>query len=228
MRSPTSARALQWLCRFRVAERPILFSGAMVRAILDGRKTQTRRVVTGLPQTPHGYGVYFEDGGDEWQFQPKDEDGDPGDGEVYFVKCPYGKPATVLWVRETWGQSNGVWDDWEYHRGKPDQLLPVVYRADNPTYGADDEYWRPSIHMPRWASRITLEVTEVRVERLQDISEDEAVAEGYDCSGLQEAATDVATVWFRTLWDEINAKRPGCSWEDSPWVWAITFRRINA
>ena len=186
-------------------ERPILFSTPMVRAILDGRKTQTRRANM------------------KWSRYSE-----PNQAKPPLEWCPYGKPGDRLWVRETWGQAEGVWEEWEYHRGKADRHLPVLYRADNPTLGADDEYWRPSIFMPRWASRITLEVTGVGVERLQNISEQNACAEGYDDSGLQPATMDAARDWFRVMWDQINAKRQGCSWNENPLVWTITFRRIDA
>lgn len=207
-------------------ERPILFSGPMVRAILEGRKTQTRRIVK--PQPRAEMRPVFELASGKPQ---KDS--------------PYGKPGDRLWVRETWGVYHSVksWTDCGYEydgdfikgplQGKTYSRTNtsdregvnefVVYRADGVT--EDGDTWRPSIHMPRWASRITLEVVSVRVERLQDISNDDAIAEGID------------TVWrgdngphefdqvphFRTLWESING--PG-SWDANPWVWCISFNRI--
>ena len=204
--------------------RPILFSGPKVRAILDGRETQTRRIVK-LP--PGRYGYYHDDGSAEWEFAPIDADGDCIHAPSTRVRSPYGKPGDRLWVKEVWGQANGVWEDWEYHRGTPDRALPIVYRADNPTHGSDDEYWRSPIYMPRWASRITLEVACVWVERVQDISVDDAEAEGYDCSGMQPACDDAARMWFRTLWDDIHSKHPERMWQANPYVWAVEFRRVD-
>jgi len=156
-------------------ERPILFSGPMVRAILDGRKTQTRRPVKPQPfvATPSMFDV---------------------------SKCPIGQPGDRLWVRETWTKNtNGV----------------VWYRADrHPIAGG---LWRPSIHMPRWASRITLEITRVWVERVQDIMEDGAIREGMvrvdRCSPFQ---------MFRDTWQSIYG-----TWDANPWVWAVEFRRTK-
>lgn len=201
-------------------ERPILFSGPMVRAILDGRKTQTRRIYRGTPtidgeRHPDGSGETWTDWG----------------------RCPYGVPGDRLWVRETW-----YCDDYRVQRGP---FLEVdgakemtVYAADGPAGYEDGEpKWRPSIHMPRWASRITLEVTGVRVERLQDISEADAVAEGCmsdvdQLKGLSHLrGSDAARALpsrllsardaYRYLWLDING--PG-SWDANPWVWVVEFR----
>lgn len=184
----------------RAQERPIIFSGAMVRAILDERKTQTRRVVRGHPHTM----------------------------EPLNIGCPYGVPGDRLWVRETWGQTEQG-DEWGYYRGKADARLPVLFRADDPTGGDDDEYWRPSIHMPRWASRITLEVIGVRVERVQDISEDDARAEGVTPTApLGKTGHAVGAEYaaaFAALWDSINGKR--APWASNPWVWAVEFQRVG-
>ena len=225
-------------------ERPILFSGPMVRAILAGTKTQTRRVVKGWPL--------------EWlesaHFTPE-----------YVAlpenyASPYGFAGDGLWVRETWGyidpdRSGEDYDD-EHETAGPgpaaycDELLQegnplrdfwrrrVTYAAtwQEPKYGDGPDApkrWRPSIHMPRWASRITLEVTGVRVERLQDISEADALAEGIVETrggfGLPDgshyhAADPRISYW--SLWDAINGS--GSS-ERNPWVWAVAFRlRQNA
>ncbi len=199
-------------------EHPILFTGEMVRVILDGRKTQTRRLVKsingfgrvtqfGETQT-NGYLWTFRDRHGRWQ--------DLRDSSL-IERCPYGVPGDKLYVRETWAQAERG-DEWDYWRGKPDKRLPVLYRADNPTLGADDEYWRPSIHMPRWASRITLVVESVRVERVQDITEEDARAEG-----VSERTILTAREAFARLWDTINAKR--APWQSNPWVWVVGFRR---
>lgn len=196
-------------------ERPILFSGAMVRAILDGRKTMTRRVVkpcpifmdTGIP--PLFDGVDFAD-------------------DVRVHHCPYGQAGDRLWVREKWWNSRG------------DDSMPTYYAADQFQWNANDWQchdgpWRPSIHMPRWASRIVLEVVSVRVERLRDISEDDAVLEGIEPTLIYEAVHPCgapAELYsnrvdeFNLLWDSINAKR-GFGWLENPWVWVIEFRRVD-
>lgn len=207
-------------------ERPILFSGPMVRAILEGRKTQTRRVVTSIAgkgrirelhrsDTP-GYDLAFRDSCGRWN-------------EMLFAdvakRSPFGVPGDRLWVRETWCFAHP-----EYH----DQA-EGVRRGDRPVrdempwwchYAATDDdvdepKWSPSIHMPRWASRITLRVTSVRVERVQDISEEGAIAEG--TGQLYAIAQGTAVQNFAMLWDSINGKRPGAAWRDNPFVWAVGF-----
>lgn len=235
-------------------ERPILFSGPMVRAILEGRKSQTRRVVDERQRC--GY--------------PHDEieqawpSGFTTTGDLSFNwACPCGQSGDRLWVRETWGyrgrQLKGSApersitfiryqaDDarrefvrpWDDESGLPKQRE----RREGETADAYDDYltaywkaWRPSIHMPRWASRLTLEVTEVRVQRLQDISEEDAKAEGVGESAFvhegnpeiwAKHAHERYRLLFQGLWHSINGERPGCSWDANPWVWAITFNRIT-
>lgn len=211
-------------------ERPILFSGAMVRAILEGRKTQTRRVVKPTQSTPKVAPLRMEpwiiDG--EWQ---EDDNGLPCwagfhpdyPGEAKWFTCPYGQPGDRLWVRETWSKET------------IDSTERIVYRADIAN-GHNFIGWRPSIHMPRAYSRITLEITDVRAERVQEISEADAKAEG----ALQEFRTVVMRpdggpdyhlplsyrAGFANLWDSINAKR-GYGWDSNPWVWVIGFRRVQ-
>lgn len=191
-------------------ERPILFSGPMVRAILEGKKTQTRRVVKPQPDQQHALAL-----------------------PPLPASCPYGKPGDRLWVREriSWEHAGGNWLGVTYAAdGHYEEFLepPVDWNTDDPPKT------RPSIHMPRWASRLTLEITEVRVQRLQDISEEDAIAEGMP-NFIGRTVNGIAVVRqsptpreeFATLWDSINGKRPGCSWSDNPCVWAITFRRIT-
>ncbi len=157
-------------------EKPIIFSTEMVRAILEGRKTQTRRVVK--PQPPEGETVHV------------------AYSETWGVKCPYGKPGDQLWVRETW---NGTKNTGFYYRADP---------------GTCAGKWKPSIHMPRHASRMYLGIINVRIEPLQYITVREAKAEG------------VENLWeFVKLWDTINAKR-GYPWIMNPWVWVVEFRRM--
>ena len=178
-------------------------------------------------------GRYTEDGTPgEVDWVILDEDGDPTDSAL---RCPYGAPGDALWVRETWAPLGDILTE---VIGRP-----RVFRADadlvrddsgdrvgwwlGETFleGSERPFrWRPSLHMPRWASRITLDVVSVRVERLQAISEADAEAEGV--SADLESRT-LARDAFRELWDSINGKRPGCSWDDDPWVWVVEFRRIT-
>lgn len=208
-------------------EKSILFSAPMIKAILDGRKTQTRRVVRELP------GNRGELVGDhvKW-FERGQQDstrwcGHDGLGSLGWVGCPYGEPGDRLWVREAWGlHAYGDETDWcrTSVRGCSEESLraqySLVYRAD---WGPMQEgcFWRPDIFMPRWTSRLTLEVTEVRVQRLHEISENDARSEGVD---EIKAKVPTARDAYRLLWDDINGKR--APWESNPWVWAITFRRL--
>lgn len=184
-------------------ERPILFSGAMVRAILEGRKAQTRRTIKGVAL------ACLEAFTPEFVANPDNK------------LCPYGNPGDRLWVREAF-----CWPD--------DYSIPI-YKADTEDLPPMDR-WRPSIHMPRAASRIMLEITDVRAEQLKDISESDAIDEGlenYDelpiCgNGFVSYAGpeiwhDTARASFFSLWQHINGPE---SLDENPWVWAITFKRI--
>ena len=216
-------------------ERPILFSATMVRALLSGEKTQTRRA---MKLKPHQQ-IEERDDGTPWPWM---HDGER-DADAW-LSCPYGQPGDRLWVRETFQYRGASYDgegleDSEWFRcygkgGAPDNWDPMYPAGWKPsrhmsvramTEPADQEdgvtSWItkkiPSIHMPRWASRITLEVTSVRVERLQDISEADAAAEGVhtdpDCPAYDA---------YQALWEQINGKG---SWDANPWVWVIDFRR---
>ena len=179
-------------------EHPIIFSSEMVRVILDGRKTMTRRIVKKHPLIEAGFTIDFIN--------------DPGNAGL----CPYGQPGDRLWVREN------------IHRGKEGNL--AFYAADKGLVTKNGEcvpwiFNEPhvsSIHMPRWASRITLEITDIRIERLQDISEDDAEAEG--AHGYTNAASPID--FFICLWNSLNTKR-NFSWDMNPWVWVISFKRIE-
>lgn len=223
-------------------ERPILFSAAMVQALLreDDPKTQTRRVVK--PQPPKNCDMpLFDYSGHGWFFDNLDEDGDCSD--VYpdddtGLRCPYGKPGDRLWVRETFW----IEHDSEYFGDRlvdcgadlSDQLSRVLYPATDDDPEPTPYSWtyyskKPSIHMPRWASRITLELTGVRVERVQDISPEDCVAEGIQ----PDMETHAGQYWrhdainsFCELWNSINADR-GYGWASNPWVWCLSFRRIE-
>jgi hypothetical protein len=268
-----------------MAERPILFSGPMVRALLDGRKWQTRRIVKDRPKKdprvwclqslPHAGPL--RDG--SWMFS----DVDPAEWGTFFpsdyldgggIRCPYGVAGDRLWVRETWKSrerrctedddhaedeacSEHCQQTYVYYAATPRVgFRPVPDRAritylveSSPLTEWYTSGWRPSIHMPRWASRLLLEVTEVRVERLQDITEEDARAEGLkklskdggitwkfgipDRDGLpgedddgqhwHEWATDPRKA-FAKLWDRINGDR--ASWASNPWVWVVSFPRL--
>lgn len=216
-------------------ERPILFSGPMVRAILEGRKTQTRRIVKPQPfpwkMEIHRGELFVLDGG----WRP-------------FCKIPYGCPGDRLWVRETWGLMNPRdTTDWlsDSIVGIPkSEILEdyVLEHAANWQLPHESAYWRPSIHMPRWASRITLEIESVRVERLQEITASDAIAEGIrvqkgkgmidgeDCymmttnSGYMRGPLGAIQA-YKDLWQSING--PG-SWAANPWVWVVQFKRVEA
>lgn len=202
-------------------ERPILFSGPMVRAILEGRKTQTRRPVK--PQPEHmmgGDGTFFAD--DARTPVPLTPCRTGKSGGLFAILCPYGQPGDRLWVRETWKQA--------IYLGKPKGFLYAADWKPNPSaHIVGENPWKPSIHMPRWASRITLEVTKVRLERLQEASEEDLRAEGYT-DNPSDNFSDINTHWklqryFSKSWDSIYAAR-GFGWDNNPWVWVVEFKRI--
>lgn len=241
-------------------ERPILFGSAMVKAILEGRKVQTRRIVRPQPK-PWALNDAFLDTGD----------GEPVTLSQLEELCPYGVPGDRLWCREAWksedyscadeqqddGHECGDHCEQTYvyyaatprvgYRPKPDKAR-ITYLDESTPLDANpflaSAPWRPSIHMPRWASRITLEVTEVRVQRLQEISEEDAQSEGVEPMSLTEEEIAAATsesfndrliralgpgqfshrFTFEMLWQEINGKR--APWASNPWVWAISFKRV--
>lgn len=202
-------------------ERPIIFSDPMVRAILEGRKTQTRRVIKPQPYISKIL----------WQLDTKKPIGDPPATSfrtnyepalkewLEMLPSPYGTTGDLLWVREAW------WP--ETVSGMTN--VYALYRADK----SEDRSgpWKPSIHMPKWASRIWLEVVSVRIERVQNISEDDARAEGAEAAwqGMDgpEGPGISFVAGFHFMWDSINAKR-GYSWKSNPWVWVIEFKRVGA
>jgi hypothetical protein len=216
-----------------VNEKPILCSAPMVRAILEGRETMTRRVVKPQPDmTCESFVAH----GNEWL--PRVTAEENGElvtrGDVYGrLSCPYGQPGDKLWVRETWAAVRFSDDDVrESHDIPPAKTdyWTTAYKADGVYEDNSDDRgfaWRPSIHMPRWASRITLEIVSVRVERLQDITEADAIAEG--CADSQ--MVDGVPMWnsaveaYAELWDAING--PG-SWAANPWVWVVEFKRLES
>ena len=204
-------------------ERPILFSGPMVRAILEGRKTQTRRVVKCAFQS-----IEERDDGVLWLWREDCEN-----ATDHWYPCPYGQPGDRLWVRETWRGIVQVNGPHESFRLGVAQYIPDQEHCCRVEYSATQEDctgpWRPSIHMPRWASRILLEIVSVRVERLQDISEDDAKAEGapFELGELERLILGAKAKYrsgFIRLWQSINGRE---SWDANPWVWVIEFRRVQ-
>jgi hypothetical protein len=205
-----------------MSEKPILFSGAMVRALLrdEDPKTQTRRIMKPQPPATTTAVQVFHHPDPRAHFYAND-----GAQIIDWAKpCPHGEVGDRLYVRETWQHSNHPLGPYE-----PDCL--VFYRADyfDDPHGPDGEKspegkyrdWRPSIHMPRTASRITLEITGVRAERLQSISAADAWAEGIPHSPDVDPAHE-----YRDLWDSLNAER-GYGWDTNPWVWVVEFRKIS-
>jgi len=238
-------------------DKPILFSSPMVRAILEGRKTQTRRVVNFVPgdaganiEAHIGWLSVEQDKSKSFTFYdcvgPKKYTPDAIYADGYF--SPYGQAGDQLWVRETWG---AVSPD-EYVR--PLEECKIEYRADLPVGSTDfpgewpadeargsDEAprWRPSIHMPRWASRITLDVVNVRVERVQEITREDAKAEGVDNvwhwdeernarhpEHFRRGLLNPYVANYSVLWDAINSGR-GFGWDANPWVWVIEFKVVQ-
>lgn len=219
-------------------ERPILFSGEMISAILDGKKCQTRRVIKPQPDLRPGtmltpmrerISTAYWHWKDEWWWQ------DPQPSML--AQCPYGAPGDKLWVRETWGIYSESWTDYGWEgdgivdigiqkslpRGSMHSKYHIVYKESG--YEADEgERWKPSIFMPRWASRLTLEVVSVKVERVSEICVDDVVAEGIELDMSDSQYWRENTIGrYAELWDSLNAKR-GFPFSGSPWCWAITFR----
>lgn len=198
----------------KMKERPILFSTEMVRAIIDGRKTMTRRVVKPQPidhisEVPRS----IQNENDWGKFLWEDEE-----GKSNLKYSPYGQIGDVLWVRETWSP---------LVTGGDKNFYLVLYKADGSEPSSVG--WKPSIHMPRFASRIFLRITNIRVERLNDITEEDAKREGVKPidNGYKQylrtrldKVTEYATYSFMTLWESINGKG---SWDQNPWVWVIEF-----
>jgi hypothetical protein len=222
-------------------EIPILFADPMVRAILDGRKTQTRRLVNFLqgfgPVTEFDSSTAYEY---DWQFRNRRMLWNDIRHDRLMESCPW-QPGDVLWVRECWAT---------VLQYGPYSTASITYRADNACQYVEFEHvskwvqlsgekngqrWRPSIHMPRWACRLFLDVTRVRCERLQSISEADARAEGIidggclncgdnepcDCAAPKPSAVES----FICLWDSLYGKRPGCDWAANPWVFVIEFEK---
>lgn len=201
-------------------ERPILLNAEMVRAVLDGRKTQTRRMLT--PRQLKMIDAAASIG----ECYPLESGHQHENSQSYYSEwCPFGAVGDRLWVRESFYE-HGHWQGGGYD---PEDSYfvsdkQVLYPADGiqrPSERKRDDFWRsrPSIHMPHWASRITLEITGVRVERLQDISEADARAEGITGSLVRDV-----TAAYSALWQSIYGEE---SWQANPWVWVIEFKRVK-
>lgn len=229
-------------------EKPILFSLEMVRAILDGRKTQTRRVVK-FPFCTYGHGLtgqllehlemklvfpmpkggfVFWDGEVPREFSDSAyKDSDDG------FRCPYGDPLDRLWVRETWRTEELDDSGLDGVRYRADDIFRPIENTREAAERWGDAHrkgnpWRPSIYMPRWASRITLEIVNVRVERVREISLADIRAEGINAHFPVRKKDPLPTARsaFARLWDDINAKR-GFGWNVNPWVWVIEFQKAG-
>lgn len=213
----------------KVSEKPIIFSDPMVQAILDGRKSQTRRIIkwqaSSQSLTPIQrvfdpiagmFGMDIQVGSHEPNL------------ERMSLACPYGMPGDALWVREAWGIHSRHTDEIPpQKRSELPRPLDIDrtkwahhYRAD----GNLESAWYPSIHMPRWASRITLEIVDVRVERLQDISDENIYAEGLDYAKGSEGewGNEFAQEEFQQIWESINGAG---SWDANPFTWVVEFRK---
>lgn len=221
-------------------EHPILFSTAMVEALLDGRKTLTRRVVKSekvdifTEDIKFGYTTFTP----EQHISVRGKWYDNGEARYgeSFVKCPYGQPGDTLYVRETWQHTR-----WALNMSLTDENSGYIYKAseNGRDWEQNDENWKwkPGIHLPKEGSRIWLEITDVRVERLQDISKEDAKAEGLyrewdgshywfrDYGGLSGLLKD-AVRSFKSLWDKINGEKH--PWDSNPWLWCVSFNVLSS
>lgn len=229
-------------------EHPILFSEEMVKTILEGRKCQTRRIVKAATDDSGCAASVHPDGSGRgwiawWPRQVSAEETRklyPGENGF---KCPYGEPGDRLWVREPFGLRKVITvqgemkDIVDFEGPLPESKPHDYFLAHKESWKGGLIKWRSPIHMPRWASRISLEITNVRVERIQEISQEDALAEGvvkvrdacyvirgfdYDLVGLCHTSPITP---FAKLWDSINEDR-GFGWEVNPWVWVISFKRV--
>lgn len=214
-------------------ERGMIFNGEMVRAILDGRKTQTRRIMKPQPEPCPRGGHWWPSNVFKTMLHVEDEmqNGKGCWGGLVGDACPFGDVGDRIWVRETWAEAGASAPDLKLYRANYPEHVPSIYENVPP---AEEIRWTPSIHMPRWASRILLEITGVRVERLNAISEEDARAEGIidggclncgepepcGCANPEPDATDA----FAYLWQSIYGQE---NWNANPWVWVIEFKRVE-
>lgn len=224
-------------------ERPILFSAPMVKAILEDRKTQTRRALNDRDLAWFNAAAALGECGRFLEGQPIT----PGDRKYHSMLCRYGEPGDRLWVRESFATlAPGSYEEEPPREASGQEVRYAANREDAALAKCNDQRWRPSIHMPRWASRILLEIESIRVERLQEISQEDAISEGslsirsdeWDrmffprwkaefeaarSAGMKPPLGPSPRETFQALWNSINA-----SWDDNPWVWVVSFRRIEA
>ncbi|MFJ5371268.1 hypothetical protein ACIPTP_12190 [Pectobacterium versatile] len=212
-------------------ERGMIFNAEMVRAILNGRKTQTRRIIKNQPfdrsQYRHDHQIEIISG--------RAENGDEVDGlyaytkstgGTWSAKCPFGQPGDRLWVRETFA----ALEPGSYEQVKPRQghCQDLRYAATDRLAKSDANIrgykWIPSIHMPRYASRILLEITDVRVERLKHIPRDGIIAEGYPAERATDGGEYDPFLWYRDLWESLYGEG---SWQANSWIWVIEFKQIK-
>lgn len=210
----------------KITERGMIFNAEMVRALLSGRKTQTRRIIKPQPEATLSGSL-----SGKWLSRPLNGLLLPKIEDI-AIHCPFGVVGDRIWVRETFQGPMFDYDLMDSYCKDPTPFEKpefCVYKADGVPapefYDADDELhccWRPSIHMPRWASRILLEITNVRVERLKSISDGDAIREG--CSTADMKSGDCVADVFARLWASIYGDE---SWNSNPWVWVIEFKRIE-
>ncbi len=203
-----------------MTERGMIFNGEMVRAILDDQKTQTRRVMKPQPDpcpAPRG-GHWWPSNVFKTMLHVEEEmqNGKGGWGGLVGDACPFGDVGDRIWVRETWAEAGASAPDLKLYRANYPAHVPTHYENVPPV---EDVRWTPSIHMPRWASRILLEITDVRVEQLNDISEEDARSEGISGSTARDVKEAYAALW-RSIYGSDN-------WRANPWVWVIEFKRIE-
>ena len=211
-------------------EKPIIFTSEMVKAILEGRKTQTRRVIKPQPTRNHhiaymeGQGAYNCSG--EGQFEELTYYATT----VRTIKCPYGQPRDRLWVRETIMKSKNKREHLGVYAADDSSILTSKFNLGT---GETEVDWVchfkknkiSAIFMPRWASRIILEITNIRVERLQEITLKDAIAEGIKAEFVYDPEPEDDNAAFKYLWNSINKTYP---WLSNPWVWVISFKRVNS
>lgn len=204
-----------------IKERGMIFNGEMVRALIEGRKTQTRRIMKPQPEECPRGGHWWPSNVFKTMLHVEDEmqNGKGGWGGLVGDACPFGDIGDRIWVRETWAEAGAGAPDLKLYRANYPEHVPSHFEN---VPKVEDIRWTPSIHMPRWASRILLEITDVRVERLNDISECDAAAEG--------APTELCLIGdkhylgFRSLWKSIYGEE---SWQANQWVWVIEFKRVE-
>ncbi|WP_048271619.1 ASCH domain-containing protein [Klebsiella variicola] len=220
----------------KITERGMIFNGEMVRAILDGRKTQTRRIMKPQPEPCPRGGHWWPSNVFKTMLHVEEEmqNGKGGWGGLVGDACPFGDVGDRIWVRETWAEAGASAPDLKLYRANYPEHVPSIYENVPP---AEEIRWTPSIHMPRTASRIQMEISDVRVERLNAISEEDAEAEGIDMEALYDSqdcydciadhnmtGRPTVTGAFKYLWESIYGEE---GWKSNPWVWVIEFKLVE-